>query len=60
MVKGELKNINKLEQEERVTALNPNDFLFNVSSEQVKVLIDFNQSGFINTSRIIIRGPGSL
>ncbi len=59
IVEGELKNIDKLEQEERATAPNPDDFLFDLSSEQVEVPMDFNWSGLVSSSEIAVEGSGN-
>ncbi len=59
MVEGELQNIEEVEADEQSTIPSSNDFLFDVSSEQVKILADFNQGSLINTSRTIIRGTSS-
>ncbi len=42
MVEGELQNIEEVEADEQSTIPSSNDFLFDVSSEQVKILADFN------------------
>ncbi len=59
MVKGELKNINKVEADEQLTTINPDDFLFNISSKQIEIPSDFDWSGFISDSEIVIGGSGS-
>ena len=60
IVKGELKNIKEVEADEQLAAINSNNFLFNISSKQIKIPSDFNQSGFISNSKIIIGGSSSL
>jgi len=42
MVEGEIQNIEETEQEEQLDIIDPSDFLFDVSSEQVEVPVDFN------------------
>ena len=60
IVKGELKNIDEVEADEQLAAINPDDFLFNISSKQIEIPLDFDQSGFISNSEITIRGSSSL
>ena len=59
IVEGELQNIKEVEVDEQSTIPSSNDFLFDVSSEQVKIPADFNWGGLINTSGIIIEGTSS-
>ncbi len=59
MVEGELKNIDEVEADERLAAINPDDFLFNVSSKQIEIPSDFDWSGFAGDGEITIGGSGS-
>ena len=59
MVKGELKNIDKLEEEERASSINPDDFLFDVSSEQIEVPLDFDFSRLVDVAGTIAEATGS-
>jgi len=42
MVKGELRNIEEVKADEQATGPNLNDFLFDVSLEQVEISPDFD------------------
>ncbi len=42
IVEGEIQNIKETEQEEQLDIIDPSNFLFDVSSEQVEVPEDFD------------------
>ena len=52
MVEGKLKNIDELEEEERASSINPDDFLFDVSSEQIEVPLNFDFSGLVDVTGV--------
>jgi len=59
MVEGEIQNIEEAEQEEQLGIIDPSDFLFDVSSEQVEVPDDFDWTGLVDVGGIDAGGPGS-
>ncbi len=59
MVEGEIQNIEEMKQEEQLDIIDPSDFLFDVSSEQVEVPMDFDWSSLVDVGRITIGGPCS-
>jgi len=59
IVEGEIQNIKETEQEEQLDIIDPSDFLFDVSLEQVEVPEDFDWSSLIDVSGIAIGGPYS-
>jgi len=59
MVKGELRNIKEVKVDEQATSPNLNDFLFDVSSEQVEISPDFDWNTLVDAGGITIEGSGS-
>jgi len=59
MVKGELRNIKEVKVDEQATSPNLNDFLFDVSSEQVEISPDFNWNTLVDAGGIIAEGSSS-
>jgi len=59
IVKGEIQNIKEVEHEEQLDIIDPSDFLFDISSEQVEVPADFDWSGLIDVGGIAAEGPCS-
>lgn len=59
MVEGELKNIEEVEVDEQSVIPNFDDFLFDVSSEQVEVPADFDWGGLVDAGGIVAEGSGS-
>ena len=59
MVEGEIQNIKETEQEEQLDIIDPSDFLFDVSSEQVEVPEDFDWSSLVDVGGIAAGGPCS-
>ena len=59
IVKGELRNIEEVEVDEQAAGPSTNNFLFDLSSEQVELLMDFNWSGLVNTPGTVAAGSGS-
>ena len=60
MVEGELQNIDELEEEERASGINPDDFLFDVSSEQIEVPLNFDFSSLVDAAGTVVGASGSL
>ena len=61
-MRRELQNIEELEKDERYTISDPNDFLFNVSSESFEVpenFEGFDWSVFPTSYNTTIEAPGS-
>ena len=50
MVEGELQNIDEVEVDEQLAAVNPEDLLFDVSSEQIELPLDFDFSGLVGVA----------
>ena len=59
MVEGELRNIEEVEADEQATGPNLNDFLFDVSSEQVEISPDFDWDALVDAGGIAAEGSGS-
>ena len=62
LVRRELQNIEELEKDERNTVSDPNDFLFNVSSESFEVpenFEGFDWPAFPIAYKTVAEAPGS-
>ena len=59
MVEGELRNIDEVEADEQSAIPDSNDFLIDVSSEQVEIPADFDWTALVDVGGIVAGGSGS-
>lgn len=59
MVEGEIHNIEETVEEEKSEGLRPNEFPFDVSSEEVEFPENFDWSGLVDLNGIAVGGSGS-